>query len=62
MATEAKVAVGLSIKPSLRDRIDAVATATNRSRSQLICDAVEQYLNTSTATTTRIGPTTRSTT
>jgi predicted transcriptional regulator len=39
-----KVGVGLSIETQLRDRVDKVAEAESRSRSWIICQAVEEYL------------------
>jgi predicted transcriptional regulator len=45
MTRPPKVGVGLSIEVQLRDRVDAVAEAQSRSRSWVICQAIEEYLN-----------------
>jgi predicted transcriptional regulator len=44
MTRPPKVGVGLSIEVQLRDRVDAVADTESRSRSWIICQAIEEYL------------------
>jgi metal-responsive CopG/Arc/MetJ family transcriptional regulator len=45
MSNRKTVPVGVSMPPALRDRTDKTAQLSNMSRSQIICMALEEFLN-----------------